>query len=276
MTISSRRIRKIYNSLDKEQIQLVIDKKIEGTLAIDQWLEKLRKLAVMDSLGDDSRKKSAELSIIFGLISAFTILLSINKPFLFFFPLGFSLLFFYFLIMYITLNKIDIGNNLRYFIVPLLEHYKVEDRINHPVYLKMDFSNPKDPKNAIKKADDPGGQGIVFRHHWMDGEMIFTDKVIVRWKIDDIVSESGRTIKEKTRIVKNRVKHELEVEFLIPKNGFHVEKQELELSDTGEHYTFSLKRADISESLQEGMVPRTFIEAISAGYQHIRKKEVRT
>jgi hypothetical protein len=275
MTISSRRIRKIYKSLDKEQIQLVLDKKIEGTHDVHHWLEKLRKLAVMDSLGDDSRKKSAELSVIFGLIATFTILLTITKPFLFFFPLGFILLFLYFLIMYLTLNKIDIGNNLRNFIVPLLEHFMEKDRIEGPVYLKMDFSNPG---TGIKSGNERRKQDNVISHYWMDGNMGLTDKVIIRWKIKDTITKAGRggqwKIKDRATVNKNLVKHELVMDFLIPKKSFYIEKKEVEVNEAGEYLTFQLKKTDTSGSLEEGMAPGIFLDTFSTGYQYLRKKEV--
>ncbi|MBR9998903.1 MAG: hypothetical protein KFF73_08030 [Cyclobacteriaceae bacterium] len=278
MTISSRRIRKIYSSLDKDQIKLVIDKKIEGKLEIQQWLEKLHKLAVMDTLGDDSRKKSGELSIIFGLITAFTIILTISKPFMFFFPVGFFLLFFYFLIMYITLNKIDIGNNLRFFIVPLLEHFKEENRIDGPVFLNMDFSNPKNRKNIIHQTVDPERQRKLFQHHWMQGEMMFTDQVMISWKIVDTVTDYGKNLQEKAGNrdlkKKNLVTHQLDLVFHVPKKRFDIEKPGPEVKDAGNYYEMNLNRSDTSDSLEVGMMPETFLEAVREGYHYIRKKEV--
>lgn len=277
MTINSRRILKIYKSLDKEQIQLVIDKKIEGELNIQEWLDKLNKLALMDRLGDDTRIKSGDLSIIFGIFTAFTLFLTISKPFLFFFPIGFFLLFFYFLMMYITLNKIDIGNNLRMFVVPLLEHFKEKNTIEDPIKLKMDFSNPKKDKNKAEQMDDKIESGRIFKHHWMEGKLIFTDQILIHWEIDDIVKETVRNFKSTGNSIelkkKNTVVHKLDMKFQAPKNKFEMVKKGTETADSGEHIIIQINRENISNKLEDGMTPDIFLDAIKEGYDKIAKRK---
>ena len=96
MTINSRKVLKIYKSLDKDQIQFVLDKKIEDTLTLEEWLTKLHGIAEMDTIGDESRKQAGNLSIVFGILTIATLILTISKPILFFFPIGFLILFIYY------------------------------------------------------------------------------------------------------------------------------------------------------------------------------------
>lgn len=277
MAINSRRILKIYKSLDKDQIQLVITKKIEGKHDLDHWLEKLHKLAVMDQLGDDARIKSGDLSIVFGIFTAFTIILTISKPFLFFFPLGFFLLFFYFLMMYILLNKIDIGNHLRIFIVPLLEYFRENRPVNGMIDLKMDFSDPKKDKNLAGELGDKAQSDKIFRHPWMEGKVILENRISIHWNITDIVKETGKYLrgsgepgKEKKKI---KIIHKLDMKFQIPKDQFTLKDQDLKTVETGDYRVIQINKEGFSESLQEGMSPDIFLEAVNTAYSQIVKRE---
>jgi len=273
MTIKSRRVLKIYHSLDREQIQLVIDKKFEGKYSMDQWLNKLRKLAVMDTLGDDTRQNSASLLIVFGIFTVFTLVLTISKPFLFFFPIGFFLLFFYFLIMYITLNKIDIGNHLRLFIVPLLEKLQKKSIVGDPFYLKMDFSNPINKKNLMKETKGKK----IYKHPWMHGELTFNDQVNITWEIEDIVKERDRSLQDNSTQMdlkkKNLITHQLSMYFNVPKDLFEIHEKESAVTDMGDYFQIRISREDTSNSIDEGMVPSVFLDTIEEGYRKIKKKK---
>lgn len=277
MAINSRRILKIYKSLDKDQIQLVITKKMEGKHDLDHWIEKLHQIAVMDQLGDDARIKSGDLSIVFGIFTAFTIILTISKPFLFFFPVGFFLLFFYFLMMYILLNKIDIGNHLRIFIVPLLEYFRENSMVNGMIGLKMDFSDPKKDKNLVGELGDKEQSDKIFRHQWMEGKAALESRIIIQWTITDIVKETGKYFsgsgesgKEKKKI---KIVHKLDMKFQIPKDQFTLKNRDAKVEEKEDYKIIQIFKEDFSESLQEGMSPDVFLEAIHAGYTQIVKRE---
>ncbi len=277
MKINSRRILKIYKSLDKDQVQLVITKRIQGEFDLEHWLDKLQKLAIMDQLGDDSRIKSGDLSIVFGIFTAFTIFLTISKPFLFFFPVGFFLLFFYFLMMYLTLNKIDIRNNLRMFVVPLLEHFKETKAIKGPINLKMDFSNPKKNKNLAGQVEYNIETDKIFRHHWMEGKLMLDDQVSIQWEITDIVKESGRYFGtsggQSDSKKKNTIIHKLGMKFMIPKLQFDLAKSDLKTIHTDDYWIIQIFREDSSNSLEEGMSPDIFLDAIKEGMGQIVKRK---
>jgi hypothetical protein len=277
MTLSSRSILKIYKSLDKEQIQLVIEEKIEGKHDIHHWLKKLHKLAVMDTLGDDVREKSRDLLIVFLIFTVFTSILTIAKPFLFFFPIGFFLLFFYFLMMYFTLNKIDIGNNLRIFIVPMLEqlnmHYKIED----PFYMKMDFSNPRKKKYLVNSTDPENENRKIFIQPWMEGTLTFDDQVRIQWTIVDTVNERRKGLSETASRLgltqKFSVLHQLKMHFQIPKDNFELIKKDQDMDEMDNFYIVKMNKEDESSSIYEGMDPEVFLETIREGYEKIRKKK---
>ncbi len=277
MTINSRKVLNIYRSLDREQIQFVVDKKIEGTHTLNEWLKKLHKIAIMDTLGDDSRVKSGNLSLIFGIFTAFTTILTISKPVLFFFPIGFFLLFSYFFVTYITLNKLDIGNHLRLFIMPLLEHLDDQNIVEGPVTLRMDFSKPTAKENLVQTIEDEKEKHRrLFRFHWMDGDMNFSDGVKITWEIKDEVYQEERSIQDKASNLdltsKYRLTHYLKMKFFAPTESFESLEKEPRTSENGKYFIFDLAQQDTSDSMEEGMTPAKFIEILEKGYRKIKKK----
>jgi hypothetical protein len=277
MTIDSRRIFNIYKSLDKDQVQFVVDKKIEDTMAIDEWLTRLHKIAEMDTLGDETRKKSGNLSIVFGVLSVLTIVLSIAKPLFFFFPIAFLILFIYFVVTYFLLRKIDIGNNMRLFIVPMLEHYQRKGSLEDPFYLRMDFSNPVQSDFLSQTIEEEKEQpNNIYKHHWMDGRMVFNDGVKISWEIKDVIrkkeSEARDTSGQSDYTGKFQIHHVLNMHFSAPKKHFNPANKDMMETDDGEYYITSIHKKDISDSLDEGMSPDVFISSIQEGYHFVESK----
>lgn len=273
MTIDSRKVFRIYRSLDKSQLQFVFDKKIENTLSLEDWLKKLKKIAEMDLIGDESRKKSGNLAIVFVLLSALAVLLSIYKPVLFFFPAGFFILFIYFLATFILLRKIDIGNNMRMFIVPVLEDFNRNHTVDKPFYLRMDFSSPIRKDYLARRVDEDHLKPVqVYEHHWMKGKLEFIDGVKISWEIKDVVIKKGLESMDSSSAVESegkfQINHILNMHFLAPKTGF-IAKNEMMETDDGKYYIVSIHKKDISENLEKGMSYEVFLSSIQEGYNFV-------
>ncbi len=277
MTINSRKIFRIYKSLEKDQIQFVLDKKIEDTLTLEEWLNKLHRIAEMDTIGDESRKQAGNLSIVFGVLTIATLFLTISKPILFFFPIGFFTLFIYFVVTFFLLSKIDIGNNLRLFIVPMLEYFRKKGSIKNAFNLRMDFSHPI-TKERLSESEEEENQkpGSIYRHHWMDGRMEFDDGVKIAWEIEDVINkkESGikRSGNKETSAGKYEIQHVLNMHFSAPKEHFLAVNKDMMETDDGLYYIVSIHKKDVSASLDEGMSPEVFISLIEEGYHFVRLK----
>jgi hypothetical protein len=277
MTINSSKVLRIYKSLDKDQIQFVLDKKIEDTLTLEEWLTKLHGIAEMDTIGDESRKQAGNLSIVFGILTIATIILTISKPILFFFPIGFLILFIYFVVTYFLLSKIDIGNNMRLFIVPMLEYFSKQGSVKKAFSLRMDFSHPI-TKERLSKADDEENQKTdsIYRHHWMDGNMMFNDGVKITWEIEDVISKRDGNLKrggiKKDPTGKYEIQHILNMHFSAPKEHFIAINKDMMETDDGLYYIVSIHKKDISDSFDEGMSPEVFISSIEEGYHFVRLK----
>lgn len=277
MTINSSKVLRIYKSLDKDQIQFVLDKKIEDTLTLEEWLTKLHGIAEMDTIGDESRKQAGNLSIVFGILTIATIILTISKPILFFLPIGFLILFIYFVVTYFLLSKIDIGNNMRLFIVPMLEYFSKQGSVKKAFSLRMDFSHPI-TKERLSKADDEENQKTdsIYRHHWMDGNMMFNDGVKITWEIEDVISKRDGNLKrggiKKDPTGKYEIQHILNMHFSAPKEHFIAINKDMMETDDGLYYIVSIHKKDISDSFDEGMSPEVFISSIEEGYHFVRLK----
>jgi hypothetical protein len=284
MTINTRKVFKIYRSLDAEQIRFVIEKAVEGSYSVTEWLAHLRKIAIMDAIGDDTRQNSGNLTIIFGLFMLFTLVLTISKPFLFFFPIAFFLLFFYFLFNYIQLSRIDIRNNLRIFVVPLIEYFEDEELVEGNIFLRMDFSNPIKKDKLISSRDK---DSKTYKIHWMDGEMILKDGVKIVWEIEDVIKKVERNIQalahkidltskiymDLTGNIKNIlfIDHDLKVRFFAPKSKFEPLDEDIHVTEDNEYYILSKESKDKSDSMDEGMDPKVFIKNMEACYQKFKK-----
>ena len=277
MTINSRKVLKIYKSLDKDQIQFVLDKKIEDTLTLEEWLTKLHGIAEMDTIGDESRKQAGNLSIVFGILTIATLILTISKPILFFFPIGFLILFIYFVVTYFLLSKIDIGNNMRLFIVPMLEYFSRKGSVKGSFSLRMDFSHPI-TKDRLSEADEEETQiqGNIYRHHWMDGNMVYNDGVKITWEIEDVISKkvgnAKRSGDKKDQTGKYEIQHILNMHFSAPKEHFIAVNEDMMETDDGLFYIVSIHKKDTSAGLDEGMSPEVFISSLEEGYHFVRLK----
>lgn len=277
MTIDSRKVFRIYKSLDKDQLQFVLDKKIEDTLTLEDWLKKLHGIAEMDTLGDESRKQSGNLSIVFGILTIATIILTISKPILFFFPIGFIILFIYFVVTFFLLSKIDIGNNMRLFIVPMLEHFLRKGTVAKAFSLRMDFSHPI-TKDRLSENDDEEDikTGNIYRHHWMDGNMVFNDGVKITWEIEDVISKRDnsdkKSRKKRDTTGKYQIQHVLNMHFSAPKEHFLAVNKDMMETDDGFYYIVSIHKKDTSDSLDDGMAPEVFISSLEEGYHFVRQK----
>jgi len=246
-------------------------------LTIESWLERLHKIAEMDTIGDESRKRSGNLAIVFGILSILTIVLSIAKPIFFFLPTAFLILFIYFVITYFLLRKIDIGNNLRLFIVPMLEHYQRKGSLKEPFQMRMDFSNPikKDylSQTIEEEKERPSN---IYKHHWMDGNMVFNDGVKIAWQIEDVIRKEDIDVQDTASRMefsgKYQIHHLLNMHFSAPKERFNPENKDMMETDDGKYYITSIHKKDISDSLDEGMAPEVFISSIQEGYHFVKPK----
>jgi hypothetical protein len=180
--------------------------------------------------------------------------------------------------MYFLLSKIDIGNNMRLFIVPVLEHYERQGSLHKPLNLRMDFSHPVKKEHITQANEESEAEETsvnIYRHHWMDGKLVFNDGVKIDWEIEDVVNKKPKG--EKSAVndpsAKYQIQHVLNMHFSAPKDTFTVANKDIMETDDGKFYIVSIHKKDISESLDEGMSPEVFISSVDEGYHFVGSKK---
>ncbi len=264
MPVTSRKVFSIYRTLNRDQLRFVVDKVIEGEYTADLWLGRLNRIAYMDLIGDETRGQAGRLSVTFGILSVATLVLSILRPVLFFFPITFLIIFIYFLSLYLSLLKIDISNNMRVFLVPLIQELDRRMDEKATLNLKMNFSSPVTFDKLTGTLHDHGEKPVKeYRHDWMEGKLVLKDGNRLEWHIRDIVHEKGSKFSEKAEKMKFKdyeITHHLDLKFFPDLSKFRLIDENY-LSG-GEEKVLELHAESKSESLEEGMDPKLFIDLL--------------
>jgi hypothetical protein len=191
---------------------------------------------------------------------------------LFFFPIGFFIIFSYFFSLYISLLKIDLRNHLRIFLVPLIK--QLSDQIDEKalIFLDLDFSSPV-TEDKLVKTGESGNNGLarIFQHHWIDGKIILKDRVVIYWNVEDIVRQRQTKFSDKTEKMKFRdyeILHRLDFEFHAPSDRY--QPVQANLQEKEGWIIIKLMKESTSGSLDQGVDPELFIGCVDEAYKMVR------
>jgi len=277
----SNSIMKIYNTLDKEQVQFIQSKTIDTTNKLKWWVDFLRPVAQMDKLNDYRRKKK----------SAGIILIIILLVLSLFFGFGYPMIFIVSIIMVVLLiiqikkvNKLtslDIGNHLRMFLMPLIIVLKEESDENAKAHIKFDASSPVSAKKLVKSINDtnkgyPKIKTEIYNHPWLDADLLLADGTIMKFDFNDLVvkkriTKRGTSGKIKTKN-KIKIKHNLCMKISFRKDHYQVNNlnNTFIYSETGEYHNFKVKYKLIRYSLEEITIFNDMLGMISSAYQNVK------
>ncbi len=273
---------KLYGKLNAEQKKLVQEKKIETSMKAKKWLEFLRQIAFFDRLRDQAHRKLKTGAIIVGIIDLIMLggvfSYSIVAAVLF----VLLLIFFIFLIIrFKKIKNIDISNNLRLFVVPLLVALKEEIDPNTKVFIKMDLT---DALHSTKLKDTILPQGkrypkittFMYNNPWFEVRAQLNDKTILQWDIEDIIrhrkirkiSASGKLkFKEKFK-----VKHIISMKLLFSKDLYTIKSREnIEYADQGEYHMIKLKNKAYGYSKNSIMELNAFLGTVAMAYRNFEQ-----
>ncbi len=219
---------KLYRALSPPQKKIIREKWVEFTMPPESWLQFLGELARFDKEGDASRKAfgwTAGISFIATFFGLFCIPIGMEiggvaGHALAFVPLvavGLGILA---LIVYFSLKRIDIANNLRLFVAPLIAVLREEMDPKEKLALTMDFrGGAHKSKIQNQTKEDPGRfryPKITETHYldpWFDGRAQLADGGILEWHIVDRIrkreitkrNQRGNKIKTKTKVKGKRL-----------------------------------------------------------------------
>jgi hypothetical protein len=271
---------KTYRSLSPEQKQIVSQKKLELSRPVDELIALLKPIATCDTLANKSQTR---FGCTFGILIVVTIASAI-----FFSNLGWGPLTLGALLLFIAgavftgwfwmmLRGIDVSNNLRQFVVPVLALFREDIDPKSPVHLRLDLSKPihKLKKTAESDAYKAGIYHKVidttYVDPWMAAEAVLVDGTKLRWAVTDRIRERKKTKRNARGKYKTKTKYrkvtDIDVQLAMKTKTYAV--ADAELSDDGKRSKVDVQRSVRSDSL-DPIDPRALIDAITDVYRAAR------
>ncbi len=277
---------KVYRSLSGEQKQILADKKVELNRPVAELLATLKPIAGCDRIADKARTPlGCTFALMIVIVIAFAIAWANVGPIMIV-PLvlaiavmvGSAWLFFW-------TRKIDVSNNLREFVLPVLTVFREDIAPDQPVRVSLDLRSPTSPEKRTTDGE-PYKQGVyykvvdsLYRDEWMNAEAVLVDGTRLRWNIVDEIRERKKTNKNPRGKIKTKTKYrkktEIEIEVGMKKKIYAIEApQDAEVKSGEKRDAIRMTREVRTDSL-DPIVPRALIDAIADVYRNARpaKKE---
>ena len=274
-----------YRSLNPEQKQILAKKQLNVNRRADELLALLKPLAACDSVAN---KAQTRFGCTFGVMIVVTIGAVILFSNLGWGPLTLGALV---LVLAVTIGagwfwrwlaNLDVSNNLRQFVVPVLALFREDIDPNKPVHLRLDLSSPT---AATKKTSesDPFKQGqyhkvidTMYLDPWMNAEAVLVDGTKLSWSVTDRIRERKKTKRNARGKYKSKTKYtkkiDLDVQLALRTKTYAVAGADV--SGDGKRSKVEVQRSIRTESL-EPIDPRLLIDAVIEVYRAARpaKKE---
>jgi hypothetical protein len=271
---------KIYRSLNPEQKQILAQKQLDVDRPVDELLALLKPLAECDTVAN---KVQTRFGCTFGIMIVLTF-----AGVILFSNLGWGALTFALLLLlvgvtaasgwfWLWLRGIDVSNNLRSFVVPVLALFREDIDPKSPVRLRLDLSKPT---AAPKKTgeSEPFKQGVYHKvvdstyvDPWMSAEAVLVDGTRLRWSVTDRIRERKKTKRNARGKYKSKTKYrkvtDVEVQLAMRTKTYAV--AEAEVTSDGKRSKVEVQRSVRSDSL-DPVDPRALIDAITDVYRSAR------
>lgn len=251
----------IYETLSAEQLEFIAQKQVATRLKVKQWLDLLEKIAQMDALADQSRKKLIGMAI-FSFVLAFISLFFIVV----FFPVAlFTLAAIGIGVRNITihqkLRKIDLSNELRLFLMPFFVLMKDDLHPQKKITLKLNFLAATHQTKLLEQVPNSSKQypkitTFFYEHPWIEAKAYLKDGSEINWQIKNKIrhrkivkrSASGK-IKHKQ---KYKVKQNINLCFKLDKTNYKLKTEQLNVpvQDTGLYYEFNINNKLLATSVE--------------------------
>lgn len=269
-----------YRSLSAEQKAILKQKKLDLRQPVDQLLALLRPLAACDSVANKAQHRmGCTLALmILGTLIGIVVLAKIGWS-----PVTFAVLVLLLVttiasaFFYSWLRGIDVSDNLRSFVVPVLALFREDFDPRVPLHLRLDLSSPTtNPKKTSQGK--PYKQGIyhkvidtMYLDPWMSAHAMLVDGTKLSWSVTDRIRERKKTKKNPRGKYKTKTKYkkvsDLEVRLALRTKSFSV--ADAGLSADGRRSKVEVERRVRTDSLAP-IDPRTLIDAITDVYRAAR------
>ena len=222
----------LYRSLNAEQKGILRDKRIDVTRPVDEVIALIQPVAACDA-AEAGVAKWGCLSIV-AIIAAFVLLLVDTLPIWLRLPLAAVLAVAGIagIAFWIWASRIDVSDNLRGFILPLLRLFREDIDRAEPLHLRMDLRAPTDStkKQSVGQPYSKGAYykiiDTIYLDPWLEADAVFADGSRVHWSIADTVIKHDKTKrmggKYKTKTKYSR-KSAVDVAMTLRKKAYAVE-----------------------------------------------------
>jgi hypothetical protein len=269
-----------WRSLNAEQKGILRDKRLELNRPIDELLALLKPLAACDAMVDKSRTRlgcTFGVAIVLTMVAAFAlgaiaalVMLAVT------FALGY---------LYFWMKRLDVSNNFREFVIPVLTVFREDIEAAHPVHLTLDLSSPTTA--AKKQSERPAyAEGAyqtiietIYVDRWMSAEALLVDGTKLSWRVTDSIRERKKTKRNARGKYKTKTKHlkktDLEVSFRLRKKTYDLTAPaDAEVTSDAKRNVVRMEEQIRTPSL-DPIDPRALIDLVANVYRKARpvKKE---
>jgi len=270
---------KVWRSLDPEQKQILLDKQVNVNRSVDEVLTLLRPLAACDALADKARTKlgcSFALAIVVTLFGSFWIAgmlgWTIGGVFVLLLVATTSVLGYFWL----WTRKIDVSNNCRQFLVPVLSVFREDIDATKPMHLRIDLSSPT-AKTKMQSESAPYASGIYHKvidskylDPWMSAEAMLVDGTKLSWRITDSILERKKTKRNPRGKYKTKTKYkkktDLEVKLGLRSKAYDLVNVDATVETQGKRNVVEMERTIVTMSL-DPLDPRALIDLVAEVYR---------
>lgn len=287
---NTRKAYQIYLKLTDEEKEVLATKKVSGRHSIREWNRKLSHLAVMDAYADKSRQGLQITLVLLAFPAFFVIIFTLNEPGVLSFILLFLLatLFGFTLYLYRTFNNIDLGNQLRFFVIPMLRVLSKKVHKKHRVDMEIKLSPANDKDYLIDEEEDKSPADLRFlrvtsRHYqfpWLKVKVPLADGALLTWENEDLVRERVFVKQGKgKRKSKHKIKHICRIQLMLPKSRYRLFDQtdeSIRIQESKKFYILNIKGKVKTNrhprsygDTYKGMRPKYFTSLLIKAYQQV-------
>ena len=287
---NSSKAYRIYRKLTDEEKEIIKDKKLSGKHSIREWDRKLSHIAMMDTYADKARQGLSPMMFVAGFILLFAIIMSFNTESILVLVISALLAAAIGAMIYLyrLFNKINVGNQLRLFIIPTLRMLSTKVGKRQRLEMDLDLALANDQnyfENAIED-NNPENKRLrsmttkSFRIPWLKAKVVLVDGSLLVWENEDLVNERNVIKHHKgKRKTKYKIKHRAKIHLLMPKSRYQLVAQPdeaIQVHETNKHYALSLKGKEKTirdPNLQgdtfKSMNPKYFTGLLIKAYQQV-------
>ena len=268
-----------YRSLSAEQKEILSKKQLDLDRPVDELLALLKPIAACDTVANKAQGRfgcTAALLFVVAFVALFIVpsfgwTAFVAIELLLVAGAVASLAF------WIWLRGVDVSDNLRSFVMPILALFREDIDPSTPVHLRLDLRKPTDSSKKTNESA-PYKHGVYHKvvdttyvDPWMTAETVLTDGTKLWWSVTDRIRERKKTKRNPRGKYKTKTKYrkvtDLDVQLGMKTKTYAV--ADAEVSSDGKRSKVEVQRSVRSDSL-EPIDPRALIDAITDVYRAAR------